>query len=386
MLSRLFIQNYAIIEELEIDFSTQLNVITGETGAGKSILVGALGLILGQRAESSVLKNKERKCIVEGCFRREGDDEQVFRFLQQEELDILDEITVRREVAPNGKSRAFINDTPVNLSQLNQLSLLLVDLHQQFDTLELGETDFQREVVDALAGNLGLLAGYGQVFTAALEAKKELDNLRGRKAQFEKEFDYHQFQFNELEECGFIENELESLEQDLKLLTNAEGIKNGLSRAYYELEESDEPVIRRLKGILNGLQGFAGLHPELPALLERLHSSYIELQDIAEEAERINNHIGADAATLEKINDRLSLGYKLLKKHGVKTTRGDRIFPELLVYQVMRIGFACYLRLMGNADHLPGRSQFFHDDADLLCGFAGDPCIYFIENQGRQVH
>jgi DNA repair ATPase RecN len=153
MLSKLSIQNYAIIHGLEIDFSAQLNILTGETGAGKSIIVGALGLILGQRAESSVLLNKEKKCVIEGVFRNEQVHAQVIDFLKANELDINDEVVVRREIAPSGKSRAFINDTPVNLGQLNQLSNLLVDLHQQFDTLEIGESDFQREVLDALAGN-----------------------------------------------------------------------------------------------------------------------------------------------------------------------------------------------------------------------------------------
>src|SRR5688500_8288874 len=151
MLSRLSIQNYAIINVLEIDFSSGLNIITGETGAGKSIIIGALGLILGQRAESGVLLNKERKCVVEGCFKGDEKNKAVKEFLQENELDLHDELTVRREIAPNGKSRAFINDTPVNLSQLNTLSSLLVDLHQQFDTLDIGESDFQREVLDALA-------------------------------------------------------------------------------------------------------------------------------------------------------------------------------------------------------------------------------------------
>jgi DNA repair protein RecN (Recombination protein N) len=320
MLSRLSIQNYAIIEQLEVDFSSHLNIITGETGAGKSIIIGALGLILGQRAESTVLKNKEKKCVVEGCFKGEGGDEHVTAFLKNNELDVNDELVVRREIAPNGKSRAFINDTPVNLSQLNQLSSLLVDLHQQFDTLELGESDFQREVLDALAGNFPVLKKYGQLFIEAQAARKELDKLKDQKAQFEKEFDYHQFQFNELEEAGFKENELEDLEQELKLLTNAEGIKNALAKAYYELEEAEEPIVRQLKNITHQLQQFAELHPELPDLVQRLQSSYIELQDIADETERISNHVSSDAASIDKINERISLGYRLLKKHGVKTT------------------------------------------------------------------
>jgi DNA repair protein RecN (Recombination protein N) len=318
MLKRLQIQNYAIITELEVDFSSKLNIITGETGAGKSIIVGALGLILGQRAESTVLLNREKKCIVEGVF--DDSNKEVSKFLKENELDVHEEIVVRREIAPNGKSRAFINDTPVNLTQLNQLSNLLVDLHQQFDTLELGEADFQREVLDALGGNFPDLKRYRQLYLDAQGAKKELESLRHQKAQFEKEFDYHQFQFNELEEAGFKENELEDLDQELKMLSNAEGIKTALTKAYYELEESEDPICRQLKSIIGQLQQYADVHPEIPSLLQRLQSSYIELQDIADETDRLNNHIGSDAATLEKINDRLSLGYRLLKKHDVKTT------------------------------------------------------------------
>jgi DNA repair protein RecN (Recombination protein N) len=320
MLSRLSIQNYAIINKLEVDFSSQLNVITGETGAGKSIIVGALGLILGQRAESNVLLNKERKCIVEGCFKGESSDEHVSIFLKENELDVLDELVVRREISPNGKARAFINDTPVNLSQLNQLSRLLVDLHQQFDTLELGETDFQREVLDALAGNFDLLKKYRLTFDAAQDVRKNLENLKEQKTQFNKEFDYHQFQFNELEEANFKRNELEDLDQELKLQTNAEGIKGALTKAYNELEEGDDPIVRQLKSMINGLQQYSELQNDIPNLIQRLQSVYIELQDIADETDRINNHVNSDAQTIERINERLSLGYRLLKKHGVKST------------------------------------------------------------------
>jgi DNA repair protein RecN (Recombination protein N) len=320
MLSRLSIQNYAIIDQLEVDFSSQLNVITGETGAGKSIIVGALGLILGQRAESNVLLNREKKCIVEGCFKGESSDEQVSNFLKENELDVHEELMVRREISPNGKSRAFINDTPVNLSQLNQLSSLLVDLHQQFDTLELGESDFQREVLDALAANFDFLKKYRTTFDTVQAARKNLEQLKEQKTQFNKEFDYHQFQFNELEEANFKENELEELDQELKLQTNAEGIKNALNKTYYNLEEGDEPIIRQLKSMINGLQQYSEMQPDIPNLIQRLQSVYIELQDIADETDRVNNHVNSDPETIERINERLSLGYRLLKKHGVKET------------------------------------------------------------------
>ncbi len=320
MLSRLSIQNYAIIDKLDVDFSSNLNIITGETGAGKSIIIGALGLILGQRAEGAALLKKERKCIVEGCFKEEASDAHVLQFLKDNELDVHDELVVRREIAPNGKSRAFINDTPVNLSQLNGLSSLLVDLHQQFDTLELGESDFQREVLDALAANFPLLTKYSQVFSASQLAKKEVEKLKEQKAQFDKEFDYHQFQFTELDEAAFKENELEDLDIELKMLSNAEGIKNALAKTYFQLAESEEPVVRHVKAMTSQLQQFAQLHPELPEIVKRLQSSYIELQDIADEIDSINNRIGSDAEKLETINERLSLGYRLIKKHGVSTT------------------------------------------------------------------
>jgi len=320
MLSRLSIKNYAIIHELELEFSSNLNIITGETGAGKSIIVGALGLILGQRADSNVLLNKDKKCIVEGCFRGELSDDHVVNFLKEHELDIHDEMVVRREIAINGKSRAFINDTPVNLSQLNQLSSLLVDLHQQFDTLELGESNFQREVVDALAGNFNLLKAYRLRFDAAQSAKRNLEVLKDQKAQFNKEFDYHQFQFNELDEANFRENELEELDQELKTQTNAEEIKKSLNQIYYELEESNDPILRKLKSMIAGLQPYTELQQDFPNLIQRLQSIYIELQDVADEADRINNHVNADSEIIERVNDRLSLGYRLLKKHGVKST------------------------------------------------------------------
>ena len=337
MLSRLSIQNYAIIHQLEIDFSSQLNIITGETGAGKSIIVGALALILGQRAESNVLLNRETKCIVEGCFKGGSSDEHITNFLKDNELDINDELVVRREISPNGKSRAFINDTPVNLTQLNQVSSFLVDLHQQFDTLELGEADFQREVLDALAGNFESLKSYRTTFTAAQSAKKNLEALKNQKTQFNKEFDYQQFQFKELEEANFRPNELEELDQELKTQTNAEEIKNSLNKAYYELEESDVPIVPRLKSITNGLQQYQEMQHDLPNLILRLQSVYIELQDIAEETDRINNHVSSDPLTIERINERLSLGHRLVKKHGVKSTNELLLIKEQLSQRLQAV-------------------------------------------------
>ena len=331
MLQQLSIQNYAIIDAIDIKFPVGMNVVTGETGAGKSIIMGALGLILGDRADSSALVNKERKCIVEGVFSA-GNRTAVKRFLKENDPDNYrddgdDELVIRREIAVNGKSRAFVNDTPVNLDQLRQLTNLLVDLHQQFDTLQLGENDFQREVIDALAGNNDALNEYQTAYHQWKEQQKALNELKEKKLQFDKEADYNRFQFAELEVAAFKENELEDIDAELKMLNHSEGIKNALSKVYFELKESESPIVPQLKSLANQLQGYSAFHTRLPELIKRLHSSQLELQDIASDVDNISNHISYSPEKIEQLNDRLTLGYKLLKKHGLKTTR------ELLVIQ-----------------------------------------------------
>lgn len=326
MLKSIHIQNYAIIDELAIDLSGHLNVITGETGAGKSILMGALSLILGDRADTSVLRQRDRKCVVEGVF-AVGGRKAVVDFFAANDLDLSSgtgdgEAVVRREIAPSGKSRAFVNDTPVNLEQLRKLSSMLVDLHRQFDTLELGESDFQREVLDALAGQAGALQGYQAVFRDWQAASRELATLREQQAQFTREFDYNKFLFDELDEMAFRANELEELDQELKLLTNSAGIKTALSRIYYELQEGEQPVMQQLRSLTHLLHSYSSFHPELAGLSKRLQSVQIEVQDIAGEVERINEEVNHDPRRIEEINERLSAGYKLLKKHGVQDTAG----------------------------------------------------------------
>lgn len=326
MLKKLIIQNYAIIDEIQIKFSPSLNIITGETGAGKSILMGALNLILGERADTNVLLNKDKKCIVEGVFSIDTKDT-VKQFLHENDLDNEAELVLRREIATNGKTRSFINDTPATLQQLKQLASLLVDLHQQFDTLELGDLDFQREVLDALAGNKNALAEYRSIFNNWRAAKKELNELEQQKASFNKELDYNQFLFDELNELSLKENELEELDHELKLLSNAEEIKSALSRVSFELKESEQPVTQLLKQLVHQLQTYSEHHPNLPSIIQRLQSTQIELADIAEETEQVNDAVHFDEQRIHLINDKLAAGYKLLKKHGVTTTN------ELLVIQ-----------------------------------------------------
>jgi len=319
MLLQLNIQNYAIIDEIEINFSEKLNAITGETGAGKSILMGALNLILGERADSSVLMRTDKKCFVEGYFSVNNKDE-VKNFLKENDLDNENELVLRREIAANGKSRAFINDTPATLQQLKALASLLVDLHQQFDTLELGDSDFQREVLDALANNGDKLSSYKNLYHKWQQSSKELQQLQQQKSNFNKELDYFQFLFYELNEASFKENELEELDNELRLLSNAESIKTTLSKAYFDLKESEQPVLQMLKQIINQLNGYASYHTDISSIVGRLQSTQIELQDIAGEIDHINDSVLYDEKRINLINDRIATGYKLLKKHGVKTT------------------------------------------------------------------
>lgn len=326
MLQRLHIQNYAIIDELEISIGQHLNIVTGETGAGKSIIIGALGLILGQRADTSVLRNNEMKCIVEGVFEFKKTQKELL-FFKENDLDLTEDIVIRREISANGKSRAFINDTPVNLTQLNQLSSLMVDLHQQFDNLQLKESHFQREVMDALAGNEERIRKYQQVFQQWGKAKIEYDYLLNQKLQFNKELDYNQFLFNELYELGLKENELEELDAELKLLNNSEGIKKALSSASFILQEAESPVTQQIKSLINELKQFAEMHPDMPGLLERMQSVHIELQDIAYDTSKLNDHIIHDSERIKYIEERLSDGYKLFKKHAVNSSH------ELLAIQ-----------------------------------------------------
>ncbi|MBL7699327.1 MAG: DNA repair protein RecN [Chitinophagaceae bacterium] len=322
MLKNLYIHNYAIIEEISIDFSPRLNVITGETGAGKSILMGALSLILGERADTSVLLNRAKKCVVEGTFTTEN-RKRLLALLRENDIEAEEdspEIVIRREIGANGKSRAFVNDIPVNLELLRQVSTLLVDLHRQFDTLSLSDSRFQLDVVDSLAGSSDLLQSYSEAFLKWKHSTDELNSLNERKNSFNKEYDYQKFLFDELDEAGFVDNELEDADAELKVLGNSEAIKSALDGAGSSLSGGDQPLVHQLKSIQHQLESFAKYHHALNDIVGRLHSAQIEVKDIAEEISRVNDEVVYDPARIEKLNERISIGYKLLKKHGVQTT------------------------------------------------------------------
>lgn len=315
MIHQLHIHNYAIIEALEIRFTSGLNIITGETGAGKSIIMGALGLILGDRADTSVLSDKQKKCFVEATF--STSEEEINRFLEEQHFEIEEELIIRREIAPNGKSRAFINDTPATVNQLKFLASYLVDAHQQFDTLELNKSEFQIEVLDAIAENKDLIKEYQKLYKEFKSSISLLEQLKSDQAQASKESDYHQFLFNELEEANFKEGELEEIEQELKWMSESENIKRTLAEIYGQLQESDYPLLAQLKAVSGKLNSLRSVYPSLDSVYERLKSTEIELEDITNEITSLSDRVNYDAERIESLNERMALGYSLLKKHQV---------------------------------------------------------------------
>ena len=326
MLSKLEIQNYILIDQLSIDLSNQLSVITGETGAGKSIIMGALGLILGDRADSTVCRDASKKCFIEGIFELNNKD-QYANFFAANEIELSEELIIRREISAQGKSRAFINDSPVTLTVLKDLTSKLVDLHQQFDTLTLGDTDFQRTVLDALAGVQKDLITYQSTFTDWKDNEKKLQQLIIQKENFEKTESYNQHLLSELLELNLQANELENLEQELKFLENAGAIKSQLAASLHLLDSSDHPIVQQLKQLANSLESIVKFQPEFSNLLDRLKATQIELADIASDLNSWQDKIDFDDKKTASIQERLSIGYNLQKKHKVQSTN------ELLAIQ-----------------------------------------------------
>ena len=319
MLTKLEIQNYILIDHLSIDLSNQLSVITGETGAGKSIIMGALGLILGDRADSTVCREASKKCFIEGIFKL-ADPKNHQSFFEENEIELNDELIIRREINAQGKSRAFINDTPVTLTILKDLTSKLVDLHQQFDTMALGDTDFQRTVIDALASTQKELAQYQGFFTKWKENEKKLQSLITQKEDFEKTESYKQHLHEELAGLQLQENELENLDQELKFLENAVGIKSQLAASIQILDHSDNPIVQQLKQMGHNLESIVKWQPDFASIVSRLKAAQIEIADIASDLNTWQDKIDFDDKKIATIQERLSLGYNLLKKHKVQTT------------------------------------------------------------------
>ncbi len=317
MLQSLRIQNFALIEETEVSLKQGLTVITGETGAGKSILLGALGLTLGNRADVSSLHDKTKKCIIEAQFDIKSYN--LKSFFENNELDFEEITSIRREITPEGKSRAFINDTPATLNVLKELGDQLIDIHSQHETLLLKETNFQFELVDAFAQTTQLFIDYKKQFGQLTKLKKQLEELTAQELQAKKELDYFQFQFNELEEAAIKVGVQQQLEEESETLENAEFIKGNLSKSSLAINGGDENIVSALALVKQQLQAVSKFGKQFNELFERVNSVSIELKELAKDIDACEEDVVYDNARLEEVNTQLDKLNRLLKKHGVNT-------------------------------------------------------------------
>ncbi|MBS1617156.1 MAG: DNA repair protein RecN [Bacteroidetes bacterium] len=317
MLRHLSIQNYAIIDDLQVDFDAGVNIITGETGAGKSILLGALSLLLGERADSKVLYDQAQKCVIEAEFDSVSDTKTLFK---ESDLDYETVTIIRREIAQSGKSRAFINDTPVNLTVLKALGEKLVNMHSQHETLDLVESGFQLEVLDALARNQNLLSDYRKAFAGYKKDHARLDAMIAEYNKAKAEADYVQFQLNELNEAKLETGEQATLEAEQKTLENVESIKVAIQAAMQIIEQGEASAIDLLHEVQGQLRSVAKIHGGIAELNKRIETAIVELKDISGEFEDIQDKAALDPERLETVQQRLSTLYRLQKKYSVTDT------------------------------------------------------------------
>lgn len=317
MITSLSIKNYALIEKLTIDFSKGFSTITGETGAGKSIILGALGLVLGKRADLTSLKNKEEKCVIEAHF--EISKYNLLPFFEENDLDFENDTIIRREILPSGKSRAFINDSPVNLQELQQLSLFLIDIHSQQQTQELSDESVQFEIIDAIANNKEIILEYQSLLKSYKSDKSQLNSLLKRQSESKKEQEYNTFLLDELIAAQLKSGEQESLEADFEKLNNVEIIKEAIDRSLALANEEQIGVLHNLNEIKVSLQKIASFSSEYHALLERTTSLTIEFDDISDEMIRCSEKLINDPEQLDFISQKLQVIFTLQKKHQVSS-------------------------------------------------------------------
>ncbi len=325
MLTNLSIKNYALIDSLSVNFKDKLSIITGETGAGKSILLGALGLVLGKRADSSTLKNTENKCVIEAQF--SISNYLLEHFFEEHDIDFENETIIRREILPSGKSRAFINDTPTTLQVLQTLSEKLIDVHSQHQTLQLSDVSFQFQIIDALANNSAKIASYKRGLIVYNKLVNELSQLKKNQELAKEQYEYNLHLFDELSKASLKVNEQQVVEQALDKLNNIEEIKLNLAEAQAIAFNDEIGLKALLNSMVNNLNAIAPYSDVYKDLHERMLSVKIEFDDIASEVENANETIDFDASELQKLNDRLQLIYNIQKKHSVST------IDELLVIQ-----------------------------------------------------
>ncbi len=320
MLQSLYIQNYALIDTLDIRFDTGFSVITGETGAGKSIILGAIGLLLGQRADSKAIKNGSSRCIVEARFQISA--YHLEKFFEENDLEYdSEECIIRREVLSSGKSRAFINDTPASLYQMKELGEKLIDIHSQHQNLLLNTEGFQLNVVDLVAQNQQTLSDYKHWFYSYKECCQTLKETIEAAEKNKADEDYVRFQLEQLEEAKLYDGEQEELEQEEELLTHAEEIKAGLYKVEGTFSSEEQSILSNLKEALNTLRCLNSIYPITAELSDRLENSYIELKDIEQEISRLNENMEFNPERLERVNERLNIIYSLQQKHRVKTVK-----------------------------------------------------------------
>ncbi|MFD2823885.1 DNA repair protein RecN [Lacinutrix iliipiscaria] len=316
MLSALSIKNYALIDQLQVNFNQGFAIITGETGAGKSILLGGLSLILGKRADLNSLKNKQTKCIIEAVF--DISNYKLEPLFISEDLDFEKQTIIRREILPSGKSRAFVNDTPVNLNTLQTLGKHLIDIHSQHETMQLVDDEFQFQIIDALANNAMHLEEYQVQRSHYKKHQKELQELFNIQSEAIKEHDYNTFLLNELEQAHLKEDELEALEEEYETLNNVEDIKEKLSESHHLLQDENSGILERLTQLKNNLQKLSSYSNSYQDLFLRVNSSLIELDDASSEIESLQENLEVNPNRLEAVNTKLQTLYNLKQKHAVQ--------------------------------------------------------------------
>ncbi len=335
MLNSLLIKNYALIEHLEFQPHAQLNIITGETGAGKSIMLGAIGLLLGNRADTKMLYNPQEKCIIEGHYDISGYFIQ--NIFEEEELDYDRNCIIRREISPQGKSRAFVNDTPVNLETLRKITSELMDVHSQHDSISLGSNEYQLQIVDTFAQNEDRLSAYRADFKQYRKAQEQYDNLLVESKEIKKEFDYNSFLFDELSKARLQANEQDKLEKELIILENAEEVKNRLQTALSCLQNPEQSIISLMQNVLGSLNSIASINPVFTQFRDRTQSCLIELKDLASEIENEEESTEIDNEKIDTIQERLNLIYNLQQKHQAKTNQELLNIQENLHQKVSKV-------------------------------------------------
>lgn len=316
MLKKLLIQNYAIIRELDITFSDGMVIITGETGAGKSILMGALGLALGDRADAAAMRSKDSKTVIEAVFEHKAGTG-LDAILEENELEKEEEIILRREIQVNGKSRSFVNDTPVSLSILAKIAEKLVDLHQQFDTLALGSQAFQQDLLDIRSGASALMSDYSRVFGEYRTTARKIATIKESLQKAEQEREYKLFLLKELDELNWRTGEGKEIEEELNMLTHADQVRTGIAKIGLGLSEGEQPMLSALRSMVAQLQGLQSYHSAISPLAERMNAVHVELKDIAGDLQSLFEKISVDDKKMDAFNDRISTAQRLAKKHGL---------------------------------------------------------------------